>query len=471
MRDVRITSLPAGAPPWRRAAWIALAVLLAAAAVWWLYHRATGQSTANRAGFNVPFPVVAAPVTTGNINITYAALGTVTPLATVTVHGQISGQITQIAFQEGQMVKQGDLLVVIDPRPYEAALAQVEGTQAKNLSLLKQAQADLARYQVLAKQDSIAQQTVDDQAHLVNQYIAQTKVDQGAVDAAKLNLAYCHVVAPISGRAGLRLVDLGNYVTANDASGLVVLTQLQPITVSFSLPEDNLPKIMQRLAAGASLQVAAYDRSNINKLATGTLAAVDSQIDTTTGTVRMKAQFDNKDGVLFPNQFVNVQILVDTLQNTTIVPTAAVQRGAPGTFVYVVQQDSTGQDDTGNQDKGGKRNNNAPQQGGTVKVTPIKIGPVQGESTAVISGIAVGTQVVVDGADKLKDNAKIALRQESPKVSGQGANVTPPSDGTTTPSANPPGAPAATPATPPAANPPADSAPSTPSRRGSGRSP
>jgi multidrug efflux system membrane fusion protein len=451
MRDVRITSLPAGVPPWRRAAWIALAVLLAAAAVWWLYHRATGQSTANRAGFNTPFPVVAAPVTTGNINITDAALGTVTPLATVTVHGQISGQITQIAFQEGQMVKQGDLLVVIDPRPYEAALAQVEGTQAKNLSLLKQAQADLARYQVLAKQDSIAQQTVDDQAHLVNQYIAQTKVDQGAVDAAKLNLVYCHVVAPISGRAGLRLVDLGNYVTANDATGLVVLTQLQPITVTFSLPEDNLPPIMKRLAAGASLQVAAYDRTNTNKLATGTLAAVDSQIDTTTGTVRMKAQFDNKDGVLFPNQFVNIQVLVDTLQNTTVVPTAAVQRGAPGTFVYVVNPDST------------------------VKVTPIKIGPVQGESTSVTSGISVGTQVVVDGADKLKDNAKIALRQESPKVPSQSPGTAAPSDSTTTPSANPPAAnpPAAT---SPAASPPADSAPSattpsTPSRRGSGRSP
>ncbi len=352
-----------------------------------------------RAGFNTPFPVVAAPVTTGDINITYDALGTVTPLATVTVRSQISGQITQIAFQEGQMVKQGDLLAVIDPRPYQAALEQAEGTQAKDLSLLKQAQADLARYQVLAKQDSIAQQTVDDQAHLVNQYIAQTKVDQGAVDAAKLNLAYCHVVAPINGRVGLRQVDIGNYVTANDASGIVVVTQLQPITVTFSLPEDNLPKIMQRLASGASLQAVAYDRSNTNKLATGTLAAVDSQIDTTTGTVKMRAQFDNKDGVLFPNQFVNIQLLVDTLHNTTVVPTAAVQRGAPGTFVYVVNPDNT------------------------VKVTPIKIGPVQGESTSVTSGISPGTQVVVDGADKLKDNAKIALRQESPKVPSQSPNV------------------------------------------------
>ena len=424
MRDVRITSLTAGAPSWRRAAWIALILLLIAAGVWWLYHRATGQTGAGRAGFNVPFPVVAAPVTTGNIDITYAALGTVTPLATVTVRSQISGQITQIAFQEGQMVKQGDLLAVIDPRPYEAALEQVEGTQAKNLALLKQAQADLARYQILKKQDSIAAQTVDDQAHLVNQYMAQTKVDQGAVDAAKLNLAYCHVAAPISGRVGLRQVDIGNYVTANDTAGIVVITQQRPINVTFSLPEDNLPKIMQRLASGASLPAVAYDRSNTTKLATGTLAAVDTQIDTTTGTVKMRAQFDNKDGVLFPNQFVNIQLLVDTLQNTTVVPTAEVQRGAPGTFVYVVNPDNT------------------------VKVTPIKIGPIQGESTSVTSGIVPGTQVVVDGADKLKDNAKIALRQESPKVPSQNPNVTAPGNSMTTPSAAPSASPEAQPATP-----------------------
>jgi multidrug efflux system membrane fusion protein len=445
MRDVRITSLPASAPPWRRAAWIALIVLLAAGAVWWLYHRATGQGSGGRAAFSTPFPVVAGSVTTGDIDITYAALGTVTPLATVTVRSQISGQLTQIAFQEGQMVKQGDLLAIIDPRPYEAALEQAEGTQARNLSLLKQAQADLARFQVLAKQDSIAQQTVDDQAHLVNQDIAQTKVDQGVVDAAKLNLAYCHVVAPTSGRVGLRQIDVGNYVTANDAGGLVVLTELQPITVVFSLPEDDLPRIMQRLATGASLQAVAYDRSNTHKLATGTLAAVDSQIDTTTGTVRMRAQFDNKDGVLFPNQFVNIQLLVDTLHNTTVVPTAAVQRGAPGTFVYVVNSDNT------------------------VKVTPIKIGPVQGESTAVTSGISTGTQVVVDGADKLKDNAKIALRQESPKVSSQNANVTAPgSSTTTTPPSTPPSSTAPSSANPPAVPDPSATTPSAPSRRGSG---
>ena len=415
MRDVRITSLPAGAPPWRRAAWIALAVLLAVAGIWWLYHRATSQAPAGRGAFNAPLPVVAAPVTTGNINIVYNALGTVTPLATVTVLSQISGQIVQLPLVEGQMVKQGDLLAVIDPRPYELALAQAQGTLAKDQALLKQAQTDLGRYQTLLKQDSIAAQTVDDQVHLVEQYQGQIKVDQGVIDNDKLNIAYCHITAPVSGRAGLRQVDIGNYVTAsNTSSGIVVVTQMQPITVLFSLPEDNLPSIMQRLTAGATLQVAAYDRNNTTKIATGKLTAVDSQIDTATGTVKMRAQFDNQDSALFPNQFVNIQILVNTLQNTTVVPTAAVQRGAPGTFVYVVNPDNTG------------------------KVTPIKIGPTEGEKTAVTSGVAVGAQVVVDGADKLKDNAKIALRQESPPVKAQNESTNAPSNAgplTTTPPA------------------------------------
>ncbi|HVA13979.1 MAG TPA: MdtA/MuxA family multidrug efflux RND transporter periplasmic adaptor subunit [Stellaceae bacterium] len=402
MRDVRITPLPAGMQSWRRAAWIALAVLLALAAAWWLYHRATGQTASSRSFANAPLPVVAAPVSTGDINIVYGALGTVTPLATVTVRSQISGRITEIVFKEGQMVKQGDLLAIVDPRPYELQLEQTEGTQAKDQALLKQAQTDLARYQILAKQDSIAGQTVGDQAQLVNQYLGQVKVDQAAVDNAKLNLAYCHIAAPISGRSGLRQVDVGNYVTANDTTGLVVLTQLQPITVIFSLPEDDLPTIMKRLSAGATLQAVAYDRSDTTKLATGTLAAVDSQIDTTTGTVKMRAQFDNQDGALFPNQFVNIQLLVDTMHNTTVVPTAAVQRGAPGTFVYVVKPDNT------------------------VVVTPIKIGPTDGERVAVTSGVTAGTQVVVDGADKLRANAKIVLRAESPSVPSQGANATAP---------------------------------------------
>lgn len=400
MRDVRITSWPATAPSWRRAAWIALALLLALAAAWWLYHRATGENAARRGAFSVPTPVVAASVSAGDIDITYSALGTVTPLATVTVRSQISGQITRIAFQEGQAVKRGDLLAVIDPRPYELQLEQAEGQQAKDQALLKQAQIDLARYQKLAREDSIAQQTVDDEAQLADQYRGQVEVDQAAVDSAKLNIAYCHIVAPVNGRAGLRQVDVGNYVSASDANGIVVITQLQPITVTFSLPEDDLPAILRRLNAGATLPVAAYDRTATTKLADGKLVAVDSQIDPTTGTVKMRAQFDNQDGALFPNQFVNMRVLVNTLHGTTVIPTAAVQRGAPGTFVYVI-----------------KPNN-------TVAVQPVKLGPVDGEHVAVTSGVAPGMRVVVDGADRLRDNAKISLRAESPGVPAQSGGAT-----------------------------------------------
>jgi multidrug efflux system membrane fusion protein len=394
MRDVRITSWPIRTPPWRRAAWIGLALLLALGAAWWLYQRAGSGATARGAAVP-PLPVVAAPAATGNIDIIFNALGTVTPEATVTVVSQISGQLMQIAFQEGQTVKKGDLLAVIDPRPYEFALEQAQGQLLKDQALLKQAQDDLVRYQTLVKQDSIAQQTVDDQAQLVKQYQGTVKADQGTVDNAQLNIAYCHIVSPVTGRAGLRQVDLGNYVTANSTTGLVVVTEMQPITVIFSLPEDDLPAIMKQLNAGAALTVTAYDRSNTTKLAAGKLIAVDSQIDTTTGTVKLRAQFDNQDGMLFPNQFVNMQLLVDVVQNATVIPVAAVQRGAPGTFVYKVKPDNT------------------------VAMQVIKLGPAQGEKVAVESGLAVGDRVVVDGADKLRDNAKIALRKPSTNVAVQ----------------------------------------------------
>lgn len=399
MRDVRITSWPGRTPSWRRAAWILLGILLAAAAVWWLYQRATPQSAPGRPGFNVPLPVVVAPAVKGDVNIVFNALGTVTPTATVTVKTQISGQLTQIAFQEGQTVQKGDLLAVIDPRPYELALAQAQGQQLKDQALLKQAQTDLARYRILAKQDSIAQQTVDGQQQLVQQYEGAIKIDQGQVDNAKLNIAYCHIVAPLSGRVGLRQVDQGNYVTANDANGIVVITTIQPITVLFTLPEDDLPAIAKQLNAGAVLEVTAYDRSNVTKLATGKLVTVDNQIDTTTGTVKLRAQFDNQDGLLFPNQFVNARLLVDTLRDATVIPTAAVQRGAPGTFVYVVKPDNT------------------------VAVQPIKLGPSEGEKVAVQSGLWPGDRVVTDGADKLRDNAKIVLREANTGDSAPGGGA------------------------------------------------
>ncbi len=389
MRDVRITSWPARTPSWRRAAWIALAVLVALAIGWWLYGRAPTQSTATRGGAGAPMPVVAATAAKGDVNIVFNALGTVTPLATVTVRTQISGQLVQIAFQEGQQVQKGDLLAIIDPRPYDLALEQAQGQLLKDQALLKQAQTDLARYTILAKQDSIAQQTVDGQHQLVHQYEGAIKIDQGQVDTAKLNIAYCHIVAPLSGRVGLRQVDQGNYVTPGDTNGIVVIAAVQPITAIFSLPEDDLPAIAKQMNAGQTLQVTAYDRSNTNLLETGKLSSVDNQIDTTTGTIKLRAQFDNADGVLFPNQFVNVRLLVDTLHDATVIPTAAIQRGAPGTFVYVVKPDDT------------------------VAVQAIKTGPIDGEKVAVASGLDVGDRVVIDGADKLRDNAKVALREPS----------------------------------------------------------
>jgi multidrug efflux system membrane fusion protein len=386
MRDARITSWPVRAPSWRRAAWIALAILLVAGAGWWLYHRATAQTNAGRGQAAVPFPVVATAAAKGEINIIYNALGTVTPMASVTVKTQINGKLMQVAFQEGQMIGKGDLLAIIDPRPYELALTQAQGQLLKDQALLKQAQNDLGRYQTLLKQDSIAQQTVADQAQLVRQYEGAIKSDQGVVDNAKLNIEYCHIVAPLSGRVGLRQVDAGNYVTAGDTNGIVVITEVQPITTLFSLPEDDLPSIMKQLSTGSTLPVTAFDRGNTKQIAAGNLVAVDSQIDTTTGTVKMRAQFDNKDGALFPNQFVNVRVLADVLKDATVIPTSAIQRGAPGTFVYVVKPDQT------------------------VAVQAVTIGPSEGEKVSIQSGISVGDQVVTDGADKLRDKSKVVLR-------------------------------------------------------------
>ncbi len=339
--------------------------------------------------------VGAATIATGNIREIVNALGTVTPIATVTVQTQINGQLTDVGFSEGQLVKKGDFLAQIDARPYQILKEQYEGQLAHDEGLLAQAQMDLTRYQTLAQQNSIAKQQAEDQVFIVQQYKGSVQQDQGLVDAEALNISYCHIVSPVTGRVGLRLVDPGNYVQTTSSTGIAVITQLQPITVIFSVPEDDLPEIMPQLNAGTALAVTAYDRANIHQLATGQVSAVDNQIDVTTGTVKVRAQFDNTDNALFPSQFVNARLLVKTLQNVVTVPTSAIQRGSPGAYVYVINSDST------------------------VSVRQIKTGPVDGNLTAVDSGLSAGDRVVIDGTDRLRDGLRVSV------VADNGQPVTP----------------------------------------------
>jgi multidrug efflux system membrane fusion protein len=344
--------------------------------------------------------VLAARAQAGDMPITLIGLGTVTPLATVIVQSQISGQIVHIAFKEGQTVKSGDPLVQIDPRPYQVALEQAQGAHLRDRALLANARVDLERYQTLFAQDSIAEQQLATQKSLVAQYEGAVRTDQGQIDAAKLNLTYCHVVSPINGRVGLQQVNVGNYVTPAEPNGLVVVTQLKPITVVFTLPEDEIPPLLQRMQAGATLPVTAWDRSNTHQLTSGALQSIDSQIDTSTGTIRLKALFANDDESLFPQQFVNVVLLLDTLHGATLVPQAAIQRGAPGTYVYLVNPDQT------------------------VSVRKVTPGAGDANNVAITAGLKPGDAVVIDGADKLKDGAKVQVRQGGTTPAGAGA--TPP---------------------------------------------
>jgi multidrug efflux system membrane fusion protein len=363
-----------------------LLLIGAAAAGWWVYNRQPAPPPARQNAFAGVMPVVAAPAVTGDIDITLNGLGTVTSLATVTVKSQISGQLIRVAYQEGQTINKGDLVAEIDSRPYELALAQAQGALERDQALLQSAELDLKRYQDLAKTNAIPRQQLDTQVSLVAQDKGLVIADKAQIDTQKLNIAYCHIVSPVTGRAGLRLVDPGNYVTANDAGGIVVITQLQPISVIFTVAEDNLPQIVKRLRAGATLPVTAFDRSGATALATGTLKTLDNQIDTTTGTLKLRAEFVNQDDSLFPNQFVNVRLLIDTLRDAVVVPTSAIQRGAPGTFVYLVNADNT------------------------VAVRPVTLGPSSAERVAIQAGLAPGDRVVVDGADKLRSGARVVPR-------------------------------------------------------------
>ena len=353
-----------------------------------------------RFGAGGPIPVGTAQAQKGEIPIILRALGTVTPLATVTVKTQITGQLVQVAFTEGQVVKKGDLLAVVDPRPYEVALQQAQGTLEKDQALLKNAQIDLQRYKTLVAQDSIARQQYDTQAALVRQYEAALVTDQALVDAAKLNLVYTRIIAPTDGRIGLRLVDQGNYVTMGDATGICVITLMKPISVLFTIPEDTLPQVRKRLREGAQLPVTALDRAQKTELGQGKLSTNDNQIDTTTGTVKLRALFDNPDEALFPNQFVNVRLLVDTVKDATIVPVAAIQRGPAGVFVYRVKADET------------------------VEIRVVETGETDGVKIAIAKGLEVGDEVVVDGTDRLRDGAKI--RRPNANASGRPVAAAPP---------------------------------------------
>ncbi len=356
---------------------------------------ASGASGGGRGGrgamANLAQPVHVATATQGEMPVVLTALGTVTPLANVTVLPQLSGTLQDVFFKEGQMVKKGDVLAQIDPRPYQISLENAQGTLARDQALLQTARLDLKRYQTLLAQDSIASQQVDTQASLVRQYEGTVKSDQANIDTYKLDLIYARITAPVSGRVGLRQVDPGNYVTPSLTNGLVVITQLQPISVIFTTSEDNLQQIIQQTQTGAKLSVTAYDRSNTTSLEGGTLETLDNQIDTTTGTVKLRAIFQNPNNLLFPNQFVNTRLLVDTIKDAVIVPTTAVLNGSMGQFVYVVKPDNT------------------------VTVRPVKVGPVDGERTSIKSGVQVGERVVIDGSDRLKEGARITIPADKPR--------------------------------------------------------
>lgn len=380
-----------------------LLLVAVAVAIWWVFFKPEPAPSASpsqqRSGGRGPAggmrgmgpgmmpetPVRVASATTASLDIVLRALGTVTAYNTVTVRSRVDGELIRVDFTEGQRVKAGDLLAQVDPRTYEVALTQAQGQQQQNQALLANARRDLQRYQTLFKQDSIARQQLDTQAALVRQYEGTQKIDQAAVDNAKLQLSYTRITAPIDGRLGLRKVDTGNLVSTGDTEGLVVITQTEPIAVIFSLPETQLPEVLAQVRQGHTLPVLAYDRADEKVIATGQLETIDNQIDITTGTVKLKARFDNADEMLFPNQFVNVRLLVQTRDDATVIPTAAVQQGSAGPFVFLVRDDNT------------------------VEVRQVQLGPINGDRVGVNEGLVPGDRVVTEGTDRLRAGAKVTI--------------------------------------------------------------
>ncbi|MHC1790169.1 MdtA/MuxA family multidrug efflux RND transporter periplasmic adaptor subunit [Solidesulfovibrio sp.] len=380
--------------------WLALAgLLLAGAGIFWWHSAGNGQAQPGGPGGpgmgGQVVSVTTAVARAGVAPVTLSGLGTVTPLRTVTVKSRVDGELMDVRFTEGQLVKEGELLAQIDPRAFAAQLEQYQGQLAKDTALLENARADLTRYSSLAKKDMLAGQTKDTQGSLVRQYEGAIRTDKGLIDNARLQLEYSRITAPITGRVGLRKVDAGNMVKASESTAICVITQVSPISVLFTLPEDQLPAVLARHRAGERLTVAAYDRSMTRKLAGGILATADNQIDTATGTVKLRAVFDNADEALFPNQFVNAELLLEERKGVILVPAAAVQRGPKGARVYVVDA------------------------GGVARSKAVTAGLAVGEDVVADSGLTAGEVVVVEGADRLRDGARVAVRDSGPAVAGK----------------------------------------------------
>jgi multidrug efflux system membrane fusion protein len=386
--------------------WIAVSVLLLVGiSTFWFYNKPADQAekpglSKHGNGDGKPLPVQAAVAKSGDIDVSINALGTVTALTTATVKARVDGLLVRVPFREGQLVKQGDVLAEIDPRPFQVLLDQAKGQLIRDQALLDEAKLDLERYRGLLAKDSIAKQQVDVQEALVRQDEGVVKMDRAQVDSAQLNLDFTHITAPVTGALGLRQLDVGNMIHAADTNGLVVITQTHPIYVIFAIPADNIPAVQARLRSGETLSVDALDRDSKNKLATGKLSSVDNQIDVTTGTVKLKAEFANTDDKLFSNQFVNAHLRLETRHNAILVPIAAIQRGTQGTFVYVVGQDQA------------------------ITIRPVTLGPVSDDIVAIEKGIAVGEQMVTDGADKLREGSKVTVTTPgSHETEGKGAHT------------------------------------------------